>query len=243
MKISVLSLCFLFLVVIALWGCDRQETESDYSENFEEAEMGYGNSGMSGDENPTIGVIGNASHLLPGRDAKSRHQNFITIAKIAQKFGEPHPTVLAAQWCGESNWGANVCAKNNLFGIKAVKGESYTMCRTREEVKGKSVWIMAPFKNLNTIDESIRDRVDFVVRNGRYRKHGYFSARTPADAIDALARAGYATDSGYRKLLLDCIKSVRYNGRRLNPHQPIRFTEDFDDYATAGSNVDARGLM
>lgn len=225
MKISVLSLCFPFLFAIALWGCDRQETESDYSKNFEESEMGYGNSGnsgMSGDENPTIGVIGNASNLLPGRDAKSRHQNFITIAKIAQKFGEPHPTVLAAQWCGESNWGANVCAKNNLFGIKAVKGESYTMCRTREEVKGKSVWIMAPFKNLNTIDESIRDRVDFVVRNGRYRKHGYFSARTPADAIDALARAGYATDSGYRKLLLDCIKSVRYNGRRLNPHQPIR---------------------
>lgn len=133
------------------------------------------------------------------------NEKYFSIRKLAVAAGEAHPDVLAAQWAIESAWGKKQSGQNNFFGIKAVGDEPGTVVRTREEINGKNIYINAKFKDYASPEEGIRDRVDFMKRNDRYAKHGYFNAKTPSQAIDALVSAGYATDSNYRKALVDII--------------------------------------
>lgn len=133
------------------------------------------------------------------------NEKYFSIRKLAVAAGEAHPDVLAAQWAIESDWGRKQSGQNNFFGIKAVGNEPGTARRTREEINGKNIWINAKFKDYPTPEDGIRDRVDFIKRNPRYSKHGYFTARTPSEAINSLVSAGYATDSNYRKALVTII--------------------------------------
>lgn len=150
----------------------------------------------------------------------SNKEKFQRIYNAAKQAGEPHPAVLAAQWALESCWGKKCSGKNNYFGIKATANEPGTMASTKEEINGRLIRTRARFKDYNSIEEGIKDRVSLTKRKDSYISHGYFRAKTPLEAAKALSRAGYATDSGYVSKLASIMKSAG-----IDPSKPdIGFT-------------------
>ena len=141
----------------------------------------------------------------------NNREKYNKIRGAAHLAGDPHPDIVAAQWALESGWGKKQSGRHNYFGIKAQKGESGTVVRTREVYGGKSVMINDSFKNYNSLEEGIADRVAFIKRNPRYTKAGYYSASTPYQAAVALQRGGYATDPNYANLLCKIIKGAGYD--------------------------------
>ena len=141
----------------------------------------------------------------------SSKEKYNKIRQAALTAGDPHPDIVAAQWALESAWGKKQSGKHNYFGIKAAKGESGTSVRTREVLGGQNVMINDKFKNYESLEEGIADRVAFIKRNPRYTKAGYFSATTPFEAATALQRGGYATDPNYATVLCKIVKGCGYN--------------------------------
>lgn len=115
------------------------------------------------------------------------------------------PSVMLAQAIVESSNGNSILASKykNHFGIKANsawKGQSVNL-GTREVISGNSVNVNDNFRVYNTVEESYRDRVQFLKENQRYTTAGVFTAQTPLEQLQALQRAGYATDPNYATIL------------------------------------------
>ena len=146
----------------------------------------------------------------------SNDEKFKKVMQAAANAGDPHPAVVAAQWAVESGWGAKESGKNNFFGIKARPGQPGTMRKTREVLNGRTVYINDRFADYNTLEEGIAARVAFTKQNKRYTNSGYFTARTPYEAAQALQRGGYATDPNYANSLAAIIK-----GRKIDPMRPV----------------------
>jgi len=121
------------------------------------------------------------------------------------------PSVMLAQGILESGNGNSSLSRlyHNHFGIK--KGVSWTgrvvNLKTREVFDGKSTTIVDGFRVYETSKQGFRDRNEFLRRNPRYAKAGVFTATTPEEQIDALARAGYATDPDYARKLKSIINA------------------------------------
>ena len=103
----------------------------------------------------------------------------------------------AAQWANESAWGGKASGKNNFFGIKAVGDEPGTAVPTHEVVGGKSVAVMAKFKDYATPEEGIQGYVDFLMKNTRYTKAGLFQSKSSGEYLQRIKNAGYATNPNY----------------------------------------------
>ena len=103
---------------------------------------------------------------------------------------------------------------NNLFGIKAdanYKGNIYTI-KTREQKKsGEEYYITANFRKYDSIEDSFKDYVKFILNNKRYRENGFFEAKTVKGQGEALQRAGYATDLNYSNIINSVYNSIKKN--------------------------------
>ena len=122
----------------------------------------------------------------------------------------------------KGNFGKNPNAEigNNYFGIKASKGwKGKTFVNPYVKTESNI------FRAYDTIEDSIKDYYNFLLKNKRYRDAGLFEAKSVIGQADALMRAGYSTDQNYAAL----INSV-YNGVK-------KFIND----APAGSVVAAGG--
>lgn len=170
-------------------------------------------------------VEGFANRVI-GNLTGSNDEKFKKVMQAAANAGDPHPAVVAAQWAIESGWGAKESGKNNFFGIKARPGQPGTVRKTREVINGRTVYINDRFADYNTLEEGIAARVAFTKQNKRYERSGYFAARTPYEAAQALQRGGYATDPNYANSLAAVIK-----GRKIDPMRPviIKPTGSIDD--------------
>lgn len=153
---------------------------------------------------------------IVGNLTGSNDEKFKKVMQAAANAGDPHPAVVAAQWAVESGWGAKESGKNNFFGIKAKPGQPGTVRRTREVLNGRTVYINDKFADYNSLEEGIAARVAFTKQNKRYANSGYFTARTPYEAAQALQRGGYATDPNYANALAAIIK-----GRKIDPMRPV----------------------
>jgi flagellum-specific peptidoglycan hydrolase FlgJ len=94
---------------------------------------------------------------------------------------------------------------NNFFGIKcgpSWNGETYYI-NTREVLNGKNVTVNACFRKYTSVENSIKDYVNFLQVNPRYAAAGVFEAKTVKEQAEALKAAGYATAPGYAKLVND----------------------------------------
>ena len=133
---------------------------------------------------------------------KAQFQN---VAAAASRAGDPHPEVTAAQWALESGWGKAPSGKNNLFGIKAKKGQAGTVVPTTEVVGGQRQHVQARFADYDTPEAGLAARVR-LLKSPRYEKAGYGRAKTSGEALDALVKARYATDPNYKQKLLPIIQ-------------------------------------
>ena len=103
--------------------------------------------------------------------------------------------VAVAQAALETGWGRAIRG-NNLFGIKARKGQPSQVFTTHEVIDGKRVKLDDRFRVFDTIDDAFDGLAIFILENPRYA--GAVAARRDPEAFtDALARAGYATDPLY----------------------------------------------
>lgn len=168
-------------------------------------------------------AYGNVGFFVGGNMATEQQKmKFMQIYQAALNAGETHPEIVAAQWALESGWGEKQSGRNNYFGIKATNGEKGSKVNTHEVINGKRVSLQDSFKDYDTLEEGIADRVNFTQRNPRYRRAGYFDASSPAEAAYSLQKAGYATDPNYANSLINIIKGVG-----LDPHKGQQY-----DYST-----------
>lgn len=121
------------------------------------------------------------------------------------------PETLFAQAIIESsdshgNLGASPLAAkyNNWFGIKANKawkGKSVNM-KTGEYTGTPNATIINDyFRAYDSVEDSIKDYVNFLKGNSRYASAGVFSATSPQQQGQLLQKAGYATGAGYGNLI------------------------------------------
>lgn len=137
--------------------------------------------------------------------------------RIADELGVS-PRVLIAQAALETGWGNSMpkhtdgSSGNNYFGIKG-HGQwqgRHIDANTTEIISGKPQQERASFRAYNSIEDSFRDFANFLKTNPRYE--GALAVTHNANKfVDALQKAGYATDPKYA----DKIKSIM-NGRRMN---------------------------
>lgn len=149
-------------------------------------------------------------------------EKYNRIRKAAYDAGDPHPDIVAAQFGIESGWGKKESGRFNYFGIKAVKGEAGSSLTTHEVYGGKRVKIKDKFKDYNSLEEGIKDRINFIHRNPRYTKAGYFTAKTPAEAAAALKRGGYATDPNYANKLAELVKGAGYDPYKTSAENNVK---------------------
>ena len=100
---------------------------------------------------------------------------------------------------------------NNYFGIKADpswKGKVYNIS-TREVLNGKNVYQKDNFRKYNSVEDSIKDHLDFLLTNSRYKNAGVFDAKTVAEQAEAIKRAGYATDPNYANAVTQVYDSIK----------------------------------
>ena len=126
------------------------------------------------------------------------------------------PSITIAQAILESNWGNSNLTKeaNNLFGIKADyswKGEVVRF----DTNEFHNQMIRDKFRKYDTLEDSIKDHSNFLVKNNRYKEHGVFEAKTYIEQAQALENAGYSTaqdefgNKTYAKMLCEIIR--QYN--------------------------------
>lgn len=114
--------------------------------------------------------------------------------------------VAAAQAALESGYGKSAPG-GNLFGIKSTNGRGITT-GTTEVRNGQRVRESATWETHGSPADSLQARMDFLRRNPRYGKAGYFDAPTAAEKAEALQRAGYATDPSYASKLKGIIQQI-----------------------------------
>lgn len=135
-------------------------------------------------------------------------------AKSAAKKIGLNPAVMVAQAALETGWGKYIIDKNdgnssnNLFNIKSDKsweGEKASKV-TLEFEHGAAVKKQASFRAYDSIEESVNDFVNFLTQNPRY-KDAIQNAGKPAEFLDSLQEAGYATDPNYANKIKKLLNS------------------------------------
>lgn len=147
--------------------------------------------------------------------SKLTRSQFITkygpVAKSAAAGTTLFPSVFIAQAILESGNGNSSLSKeaNNFFGIKADGSWSgpYIVKNTAEVINGATIYVQDKFRKYDTPLLSFLDRVNFLIKNTRYKTAGVFSAHTPEQQAAALLKAGYATDPEYSNKLISIINS------------------------------------
>jgi flagellum-specific peptidoglycan hydrolase FlgJ len=101
---------------------------------------------------------------------------------------------------------------NNFFGIKcgsSWKGEKYEIETTEWNEKEQYYYsTKACFRKYRTVEDSIKDYINFLKTNQRYKNAGVFEAKTVKTQAQALQKAGYATSPNYADLVNKVYLSV-----------------------------------
>ncbi len=124
----------------------------------------------------------------------------ISKGRIPQSF-------VIAQAALESRWGNSQLAlqANNLFGIKADPGWTGPTIEmgTQEIVTGGSVAEMATWRRYPSWQACIADHAQFFLVNERYKEA--LDYQSGAAFAQAIAKAGYATDTQYAAKIIEII--------------------------------------
>jgi hypothetical protein len=131
-----------------------------------------------------------------GQTAKEFYRTMYSdIKSTAEKMGISNPEAIAhlgaSQSAIETGYGKHA-PNNNFFGIKGAGSKQVT----QEYVPGKGmVTITDTFRGYESPQESIKDYINFLQKNSRYKP--VLEAKTPQEAIIAQSKTGYATDPKY----------------------------------------------
>lgn len=99
---------------------------------------------------------------------------------------------------------SGLAQNNNLFGIKGKGTAGSVNMPTHEYVNGKNIKVNAGFAKNATLEDSFTQHRDLM---NKPRYEAVRNAKTFDEAVDALQKAGYATDPNYAKMLKDIYKT------------------------------------
>ena len=122
--------------------------------------------------NTTINGSGNAPATV-----RQGNNGYTDVVSLGSASGFKFPQVMAAMWALESGWGKYTSGKNNVFNIKARPGQG--------TLKNGSYW-----RDYASPLESAKDFINLMT-DPRYAP-GIAKAKTPRQAIEAIAAGGYA---------------------------------------------------
>jgi hypothetical protein len=153
-------------------------------------------------DNLNTAIIGSGNAPATVRVGTSGFQDVIALG---QASGFQFPQVMAGMWALESGWGKYHSGKNNVFNIKDFSGGG--------TLKNGSRW-----RDYGSVLESAQDFTE-LMKDTRYAP-GLAKARTPRQALEAIAAAGYA---GGESTYVDKVLRVM-RGQGVNVDQPFATT-------------------
>jgi hypothetical protein len=153
-------------------------------------------------DNLNTTIIGSGNAPATVRVGTSGFQDVIALG---QASGFQFPQVMAGMWALESGWGKYHSGKNNVFNIKDFSGGG--------TLKNGSRW-----RDYGSVLESAQDFTE-LMKDKRYAP-GLAKARTPRQALEAIASAGYA---GGESTYVDKVLRVM-RGQGVNVDQPFATT-------------------
>jgi len=101
---------------------------------------------------------------------------------------------------------------NNYFGIKADKswkGKRYNIATGENKPSGEYYVINDDFRAYSSVEDSLKDYINFLKSNPRYKKNGVFDAKNVREQAEALKRSGYATAPNYATMVDQVYNSVK----------------------------------
>tara|TARA_R110000868_G_scaffold3589_2_gene22633 strand:+ start:182 stop:763 length:582 start_codon:yes stop_codon:yes gene_type:complete len=101
---------------------------------------------------------------------------------------------------------------NNFFGIKAgksYKGERYNIATGENKPSGEYYVINDDFRKYDSVEDSLKDYINFLKTNPRYKKGGVFDAKNVKEQAEALKKSGYATAPNYATMVDSVYNSVK----------------------------------
>lgn len=167
-----------------------------------------------------FGIIMVVTHRPSTTTQRQTHPNNISVSQFIsqlapqaqreQKHYHIPASVIIAQAGTESNWGRNKLAVkyNNLFGVKASKGQPRVKMVTTEYLNDKKVHLKQYFRVYNSWDESIRKHTLLIINGTADNPQRYSNVRTKSyrRAVINLQKDGYATDPQYANKLIYAIR-------------------------------------
>lgn len=139
-------------------------------------------------------------------EASENQRFFNNIYNRARALGanDIEAKTIAAQGSLETGYGKSPSGSFNYFGQKGTSGENTSRMSTREVVGGRDVRVNADFKNYDSLDSSIRDRI----KKWSYKTRGAESVEQAAQRLQIpgnqpipgtreLSHGAYATDPNY----------------------------------------------
>lgn len=184
---------------------------------------------------PPLAAASNAYQAVHGNGTGNTPESFMqsvwpAAEKAAAELGVS-PKVLVAQAALETGWGRSTMktatgeAGNNFFGIKSHGGWAGDQVRavTHEFRDGVRQVESAAFRVYQSVEDSFNDFVAFLKDNPRYRG-ALAVADKPHQFVDALQKAGYATDPDYAsklKHIMDGRRMDQFVASRSDPQTKV----------------------
>lgn len=154
--------------------------------------------------NTTIIGSGNAPATV-----RTGNSGYADVVALGNASGFKFPQVMGAMWALESGWGKYTSGKNNVFNIKASPGQG--------TMKNGSYW-----RDYASPLESAKDFMNLMT-DPRYAP-GLAQAKTPRQAIEAIAAGGYAGgEAAYPSKIIRVMQQMGVNvDQPYNPAPPAR---------------------
>jgi hypothetical protein len=154
--------------------------------------------------NTTIIGSGNAPATV-----RTGNSGYADVVALGNASGFRFPQVMGAMWALESGWGKYTSGKNNVFNIKARPGQG--------TMKNGSYW-----RDYASPLESAKDFMNLMT-DPRYAP-GLSRAKTPRQAIEAIAAGGYAGgEAAYPSKIIRVMQQMGVNvDQPYNPAPPAR---------------------
>lgn len=155
------------------------------------------------------------SEDLPKTDTDSFIKSIWPYARQAASLLGLDPKILMAQAVLETGWGqfvardADGSSSNNLFNIKAGRDHDAVTVKTKEYIAGNPITLQQSFRKYPSVEQSFHDYVSLIKGSDRYQE-ARAQAADPEGFMQALHKAGYATDPEYSSKILSI-----YHGNEL----------------------------
>jgi hypothetical protein len=140
---------------------------------------------------------------------RTGNSGYADVQALGNASGFKFPQVMAAMWALESGWGKYTSGKNNVFNIKARPGQG--------TMKNGSYW-----RDYASPLESAKDFMNLMT-DPRYAP-GLAKAKTPRQAIEAIAAGGYAGgEAAYPSKIIRVMQQMGVNvDQPYKPAPPAR---------------------